>query len=296
MSDSPYVPFYTSDFLGGTGGMTAATKGVYITLLCLIYEAEGPVTQKWDMLARRCGCTLPAFKKAVQDLVDDGKIAVVDEGIWSEKCEKHLAQRVERRSSAKAAAKKRWQKIEQKQGNVDAGASSAQCQPEPEPKRDTNVSLSKRARAKPERFQEFWDAYPHRNGAKKGRGKCEAKYARHVASGIPEHEIIDGARRYAGDRQVIDGYAKNPETWLNNEGWKDEIEPTGPHTPPRNTGRSNPHDSLVAGFAQYANSDGGSGETGFGGYGSPDDTGGQEMDCGPRGNASQPILRLIGSG
>jgi len=27
MSQSPFIPFYTSDFLGGTGGMTAATKG-----------------------------------------------------------------------------------------------------------------------------------------------------------------------------------------------------------------------------------------------------------------------------
>lgn len=147
MSEAPYIPFYTSDFLGGTSGMTAATKGVYITLLCLMYEAEGPLAQKWDTLARRCGCTLPAFKRAVQDLVDDGKIVILNDGIWSEKCEKHLAQRRERRSSAKAAAEKRWQKDKQKQGEGDAPASSAHCQPEPEPEpykkeEEPNGSLS----------------------------------------------------------------------------------------------------------------------------------------------------------
>lgn len=84
MSDAPYIPFYTSDFLGGTSGMTAATKGVYITLLCLMYEAEKPLHQKWDTLARRCGCTLPAFKKAVSDLQDDGKICASDDGLWSD--------------------------------------------------------------------------------------------------------------------------------------------------------------------------------------------------------------------
>jgi len=145
--NAPYVPFYTSDFLAGTSGMTAATKGVYITLLCLIYEAEAPLPQQWDTLARRCGCTLPAFKKAIQAMVDDGKIDVLDEGIWSQKVEKHIARRGDRRSSAKAAAKTRWKKTQQKQGKADATASDPQCQPEPEPKvkEDTNVSSKKRA-------------------------------------------------------------------------------------------------------------------------------------------------------
>lgn len=133
MTDAPYVPFYTSDFLAGTSGMTAATKGVYITLLCLMYEAEGPLPQQWETLARRCGCTLPAFKKAIQSLVDDGKMAETDGGLWSKKCEKHIAQRRERRNSAKSAANTRWQKTKQKQGKGDASAMRTQCQPEPEP-------------------------------------------------------------------------------------------------------------------------------------------------------------------
>ena len=144
MSD-PYVPFYTSDFLAGTSGMTSSTKGVYITLLCLMYEAEGPLPQKWDTLSRRCGCTLPAFKRAISDLEDDGKIDVSDDGLWSKKCEKHITQRRERSDSARSAAKKRWEKTEQKQGKADANASSAQCQPEPEPepyKEEAKASLS----------------------------------------------------------------------------------------------------------------------------------------------------------
>lgn len=133
MTSSPYIPFYTSDFLGGTSGMTAATKGVYITILCLIYETEGPIPQSWETLARRCGCTLPAFKRAVEALVDDGKIEVTGEGLWSEKCSKHLGQRRERQSSARSAAKTRWEKNERKQRRADANAYDPQCQPEPEP-------------------------------------------------------------------------------------------------------------------------------------------------------------------
>lgn len=160
MSD-PYVNFYTSDFLGGTSGMTAATKGVYITLLCQMYESEAPLTQDWEILARRAGCTKSAFKKAVEVLVDDGKLTVSEAGIWSSKCDKHIALRRERQNSASAAAKKRWEKIKQKQCGGDKGALPAQCQPEPEPyieKEDTNVSSKKRGRssARGTRLSENW--------------------------------------------------------------------------------------------------------------------------------------------
>lgn len=151
MSDAPYVQFYTSDFLGGTSGMTASCKGVYITLLCQMYEGEAPLHQSWDMLARRCGATLPAFKKALEALQDDGKITLVDGGIWSPKCEKHITLRRERQKSAKAAAVKRWEKTKEKQGKADASAYDPQCYPEPEPEIDTNVSIGAASPSKPKR-------------------------------------------------------------------------------------------------------------------------------------------------
>lgn len=144
MKEAPYVPFYTSDFLAGTGGMSAATKGVYITLLCLMYEAEAPLRQSWETLARRCGCTLPAFRRAVQSLSDDGKVSVSDAGLWSPKCDRHIAQRRQRQSSAKAAAKTRWEKAEGKQGEGGAGAMRPECQPKPKP--EATLKRSSRAR------------------------------------------------------------------------------------------------------------------------------------------------------
>jgi uncharacterized protein YdaU (DUF1376 family) len=149
MSEAPFVQFYTSDFLAGTSGMTAATRGVYISLLCLMYETEAPLPQSWETLARRCGCTLPAFKRAIETLEDDGKIAVTDRGLWSPKCDKHIALRRERQMSATAAAKTRWEKAKEKQGRPDATASFAQCQPEPEP--DIEKEEAKASSKKPPR-------------------------------------------------------------------------------------------------------------------------------------------------
>ena len=239
MSQAPYVPFYTSDFLAGTSGMTSSAKGVYITLLCLMYETEAPLPQSWETLARRCGCTIPAFRRAIESLEDDGKLVVTDAGIWSQKCERHIAQRRERQRSATAAAKKRWEKDKENQSATDAAASSAQCQPEPEPEpkikeRDTNVSLALVAPCEPDRFSEFWSQYPHRNGAKKGKAAAEKAWAKAIKARASPQQIIAGALRYANDRQVIQGYAKDPATWLNAKGWEDEIERDANHNRPQN--------------------------------------------------------------
>lgn len=137
MSKTPYIPFYTSDFLGGTSGMSAATKGVYITLLCLMYESEGPLTQKIDVLARRCGATPRWFKAALSDLKDDGKVIEKDGGLWSPTCEKHIEKRRAVKTTNANNARIRWEKTQQKQGKVDATAMRPQCQPEPEPYSNT---------------------------------------------------------------------------------------------------------------------------------------------------------------
>jgi uncharacterized protein YdaU (DUF1376 family) len=184
MSEAPFVNFYTSDFLAGTSGMTAATKGVYITLLCLMYEAEMPLAQSRDVIARRCGCTVPALEKAIAALIDDGKVEVGAGGIWSQKCEKHIASRRERRKSAKAAAEKRWQKNEQKQGKTDAAALSAQCKPEPEPevREEAKASLSPAGYPKP--FDEIALAVSAYNEAAE-------------AAGWPKVQVLSSSRRSA---------------------------------------------------------------------------------------------------
>ena len=78
---------------------------------------------------------------------EDGKIEMMDGGIWSEKCEKHISTRQKLSSRNAKAAKVRWGKTQEKQGGGDAGGMQAVCPPEPEPEpepngsKDTNVSL-----------------------------------------------------------------------------------------------------------------------------------------------------------
>lgn len=96
-----------------------------------------------------------------------------------------------------------------------------------EEEKSTSYSCATPAAPQPVRFDEFWDAYPHRGGVKRGKKPSQAKYAAAVRAGVPEQTIIDGANRARGDPNVQRGYARDPATWLNQAGWEDEIaEPT----------------------------------------------------------------------
>ncbi|MFH5773569.1 hypothetical protein ACHFJ0_04900 [Paracoccus sp. NGMCC 1.201697] len=116
-----------------------------------------------------------------------------------------------------------------------------------EGKKDADASSAHRV-AKPSRFQEFWDAYPHRGGKKK-RADAEARYAKAVKAGIPEQSIIDGALNARNDPSVNRGYARDPTTWLNQEGWTDEF-PSQPNLTIINGG---PHDRASSYDRQASN-------------------------------------------
>jgi len=84
----PWFKFYPSDWLSGTRGLTAAETGIYITMIAMMYENEGPLSMDLARLARLCGCPKPSLLKCLETLVEDGKILDTEEGYWNEKVEK----------------------------------------------------------------------------------------------------------------------------------------------------------------------------------------------------------------
>jgi hypothetical protein len=108
----------------------------------------------------------------------------------------------------------------------DKGQDVGQARAKQGPTKEQKNKITKEILCAPAvQFDDFWQAYPHRGGAKKGRAGAEKSYARALASGVAEQDLIDAAVRYGHDRMVRDGYAKDPATWLNQKGWADEIEP-----------------------------------------------------------------------
>lgn len=71
-------------------------------------------------------------------------------------------------------------------------------------------------------FQAFWDAYPHRNGQKKNRKGAEAKFAAALKRGVTADQIMAGVKAMSQFPDVQRGFARDPVTWLNQQGWTDE--------------------------------------------------------------------------
>ncbi len=118
----PYVRFYFSDWLAATAGMTGVEKGVYITLLALMYERCEPLTDDPRRLARSCGVSPSTFKNALSMLKDDGKITDQDGGLWNKRVGREFEYRAKKSEVASGAAKQRWRKDQQNQAPPDANA------------------------------------------------------------------------------------------------------------------------------------------------------------------------------
>lgn len=131
MGEKPFIKFYPSDFLGGTSGLSPAERGVYITLLCLMYENDGPIARDDARLSRRCGAPKAAFKRILDGLIAEGKILQNDGVLSNKRAEKAIVDRTNRSQIATHAATQRWEaqseKTQKKQRGGDANAMPAQC-------------------------------------------------------------------------------------------------------------------------------------------------------------------------
>lgn len=144
-----HIPFYPSDWLAGTRGMTAEETGVYITLISRMYEMAGPIERDDERLYRLCGCkSKRAFTKVLEYLFSEGKVQEQDGGLFNVRVQKEIKVVTEKSSKARAAATSRWERKPNKNnetGNANASPEHMpqQCQPKPKPNiEDTNVSLS----------------------------------------------------------------------------------------------------------------------------------------------------------
>lgn len=137
---APYVPFYPSDWLAGTRGLSAVETGVYITIIAMMYEREAPIDIDRKRLARLCGATPATFEKALDALISEGKIIIENGGLWNARVQIEIEKRSEKSEGARASAKKRWGKTKQNQHKGDANAVETQCEPHANQNQNQNQS------------------------------------------------------------------------------------------------------------------------------------------------------------
>jgi hypothetical protein len=116
-----------------------------------------------------------------------------------------------------------------------------------------NIGLEegRKGNARASRFPEFWAAYPKRSGTN-SRKEAEAKFNRIVARGVDPNILIAGAARYAAycdaEGKTQTQFVQQTTTWLNAEGWNDDLHPSRPSTAHQKPARGSIRDNMEIAF------------------------------------------------
>lgn len=263
MAEFPALPLWTDAYLGDTAHLTNEEHGVYLRLLmfawrspdCCLPDDDRRIAIMVGLTERKWIAIRPAI----------AAFWTIEGGSWRQKRLTKERDFVRGKSQKnRDAAKARWSgKPLESKGDGDADAMLSHmpepCQndaPTPIPItmkkiRDTSVSLALPAHGcvEADMFDDFWQQYPHRGGAKKGKANAQKAWAKAIKAKVSPDRIIAGAMRYASDRQVIQGYAKDPTTWINAKGWEDEIEQSHSNS---GRGAGGTSGGMVAAFAAVA--------------------------------------------
>lgn len=242
----------------GTASLSLEEEAAYLRIVNAIHKHKAPVPMQDRVLAGMFRSSTRKARALVEALVKAGKITIEDGLIWNDRARSDLVQRgfvsISRAESGAKGGRTRAENAAKALKDKEPGQAIASTREEKRrEERDTNVSLTcaakvSKAEETPEGFTDFWEKYPHRGGAKKGKAAAVSAWRRAIRAGRSPQEITAAAIRYSADRQVIAGYAKDPATWLNQKGWQDEIEPGAVS----GHGTSGQGSGMVAAFAAVA--------------------------------------------
>ena len=106
-TEQPWVRWFPANWLTGSRGLTPTETTIYITVLNLIYEKDGPVDADPATLGRYCLMTKKAAETALEKLVEKRKLKLVDGRYSNQRAEDEIARKQEMRKTQSKNAKKR---------------------------------------------------------------------------------------------------------------------------------------------------------------------------------------------
>jgi hypothetical protein len=192
MAKDPAVLFYTSDFLSGTFTMDNEQVGKYIRLLCLQHQ-KGKLSEK-DMLS-----ICKAYDNEIWD-----KFKVEDGLYYNERMFNETIRRQKfsesRRNNAKSP---------KKESTSEAYAEHMETETE-----NRTITINENINID---FEWFWNEYDKKIGEKQKLKKKWNKLTDEERQNAMNY--LDLYKQSVPDKQ----FRKNPETFLNNKSWNDEI-------------------------------------------------------------------------
>lgn len=245
MSGLPWFKCFPQDLLNGMAGMPADERGIYISVLCLIYREGAPIRDEPRELAYNTGCTIKAWTRYRAALILHGKLKVVQvngrDCLSNDRCEAELAARNAKSDTlaenGREGARRRHAITDEKPNeNNDSALANAKQMPskslaiidtDTEVREEANASLSSADDAPvppkyPEPFEAIWKAYPHVKG-RSSKPKAFAVWRRlpvNIRSSLPP-----AIARYAreGREPKADCGAPAMERWLRDGRYEDWI-------------------------------------------------------------------------
>jgi uncharacterized protein YdaU (DUF1376 family) len=213
------VDWYAVDWLDGVATMPPDQRGVYDTIINLIYahgDDDGGIEYTEHELAIRCCCHWRELRRILAALLARGKVAHDGRRIYVTRCAEELHKASNRVARAAQNAAKRWNN--NGLANADASETSiarARTIQQPSNNKQQSTSTPKRATFALE-FAEWWKVYPEKTGKKAAFVQFN-KARQEVELSV----LIDGVRRYIAAKPT-DRHWKNPATWLHQGCWLDE--------------------------------------------------------------------------
>jgi uncharacterized protein YdaU (DUF1376 family) len=218
MGKQPYIPFYIGDYLKDTRILPLAVRGAWVDLILFMWDApvRGELIGTIQEIARLIGCDTSEAKFAL-DLLKQKNTASID--LLPSGEYKIVSRRMKKDAEISAIRSEVGKK------GVEAKKKSNFAEPKAKAKQKQNTEYDNEYDNEDNNdnelsiwptFQDFWDAYDK----KQSRPKCEKKWKK-IEQGARE-KIMQHLEVYipsTPDKQ----YRKNPETYLNNESWNDEI-------------------------------------------------------------------------
>ena len=194
MAKDPAVLFYTSDFLSGTFTMDNEQVGKYIRLLCLQHQ-KGKLSEK-DMLS-----ICKAYDNEIWD-----KFKIEDGLYYNDRMYNETIRRQKfsesRRNNAKST---------KKESTSEAYAKHMETETE-----NRTITINENININID-FEWFWNDYDKKVGDKQKLKKKWNKLTDVERQNAMNY--LDLYKKSVPDKQ----FRKNPETFINNKSWNDEI-------------------------------------------------------------------------
>ncbi len=115
MASDVWFRFFPSDWISGVAQLSAAERGVYVTLLALMYDHGGPIRRDDNRLSRMCGLPKAAATRAIEALLALEKLAEEDGFLFNDRAKSELTERENRKRIAQENANARWEKAQENQ-------------------------------------------------------------------------------------------------------------------------------------------------------------------------------------